>query len=206
MTPIKYLINIIFDTGKFPNNLKNSVVFPIHKSGEKKDKNNYRPITVTSSLTKVVEKCIKKRLTEFLDLNKIISNLQFGFKQNNSTDDAITRVADFVTESFEMGLKPLAIFLDLSQAFDTVAHQILLHRLELAGIRGKALEVFRSYLQDRTQKVRIGETLIKFKTVEFGVPQGTVLGPVYQLEGPASNVSIIEPHYGPLNSSCGSNS
>ena len=72
----------------------------------------------------------------------------------------------------------MAIFLDLSKAFDTVAHQILLHRLELAGIRGKALEVFRSYLQDRTQKVRIGETLSNVKTVEFGVPQGTVLGPV----------------------------
>ena len=177
VTPIKYLVNIIFDTGKFPSNLKNSVVVPIHKSGNKKDKNNYRPITITSSLTKVVEKCIKKRLTEFLDLNKIISEFQFGFKQKNSTEDAITRVVEFATESFEMGLKPLAIFLDLSKAFDTVTHQILLNRMELAGIRGKALEVFRSYLQDRTQKVRIGETLSNVKTVEFGVPQGTVLGP-----------------------------
>ena len=75
-TPIKYLINIIFDTEKFSNNLKNLVVVPINKSGVKIYN---RPITVTSSLTKVVEKCIKKRLTEFLDLNKIISNLQFGF-------------------------------------------------------------------------------------------------------------------------------
>ena len=86
-------------------------------------------------------------------------------------------MVEFATESFEMGLKPLAIFLDLSKAFDTVTHQILLNRMELAGIRGKALEVFRSYLQDRTQKVRIGETLSNVKTVEFGVPQGTVLGP-----------------------------
>ena len=87
------------------------------------------------------------------------------------------QLLEFATESFEMGLKPLAIFLDLSKAFDTVTHQIPLNRIELAGIRGKALKVFRSYLQDRTQKVRIGETLSNVKTVEFGVPQGTVLRP-----------------------------
>ena len=95
-----------------------------------------------------------------------------------NTNNAITRGANFVTESFEMCLKPLAIFLDLLKTLDTVAHQIVLHKLELAGIRGKAFEVFRSYLQNITQEGRIRQTLSNVETVEFGVPQGTVLGPV----------------------------
>lgn len=176
--PFIHLINTIFSSGYYPKIFKQSVVIPIHKSGDKTDKNNYRPIALCSVLNKVVEKSIKVKLWEYLEENKIISPHQFGFKPGVSTDNALNEVNQFITKSLNKDLKPIVVFLDLKKAFDTVAHPILLKRLESIGVRGVVHRLFESYLDHRYQKVKLNDIYSEVQQVEVGVPQGTVLGPI----------------------------
>lgn len=176
--PIRHLVNGVFSTGVFPDIFKKSIIIPIYKSGEKKEKTNYRPIALTSTISKIIEKCIKLRLYQFLEREKLLSPFQFGFREGHSAEDAIAEVTDFIVGSFNEGYKPLAVFLDLSKAFDTVEHHTLLQKLENFGIRGIALELFKSYLSNRTQSVKIRDSISQSGVVECGVPQGTVLGPI----------------------------
>lgn len=178
LDPILHLVNLIFETGTFPSIFKHAIVTPLHKSGDKKILSNYRPITLTSNLSKIIEKCLKLRLNEFLEKNKLLSQYQFGFKENYSTEDAINCVSDQVSTCFNNNEKCMVVFLDLGKAFDTVTHQILLSKLKNMGIRGITYDLFRSYIDGRTQSVKINDYISVPKTVDFGVPQGTVLGPV----------------------------
>lgn len=178
MKPLKHLINSIFNTGIYPKIFKNSIIIPIHKSGDKKLKTNYRPIALTSTLSKFIEKCIKDRLWSFFKKEKLISQQQFGFQEGQSSEDAISEVTNFIVGNFNEGFKTLAVFLDLSKAFDTVDHGILLTKLEKIGIRGLTLKLIESYLSERTQVVKLDEHKSSSKPVECGVPQGTVLGPL----------------------------
>ena len=178
LTPLLHLINLIFVTGNFPKCLKHAIITPIHKSGDKKVTSNYRPIALTSNLSKLVEKCIKLRLTQYLAKNNLLSNKQFGFCKDFSTEDAVICLTDYVNRSLSEGNVSMGIFLDLGKAFDTVTHQILLTKLEKLGIRGLPHKLFKSYLSERTQSVKINNSISTPKSVEFGVPQGTVLGPV----------------------------
>lgn len=178
LKPLLHLINSIFATGNYPKLFKNSVIIPIHKAGDKTDKNNYRPIALCSVLSKVVEKCIKEKLWNFLEENSVISPNQFGFKPGVSTDNALQEVNQFISTSINKTLKPAVVFLDLKKAFDTVAHPVLLKRLKAIGIRGLVYKLFESYLNDRVQKVKINDVYSELQKVTVGVPQGTVLGPV----------------------------
>ena len=178
LNPLLHLINLSYSTGIFPARFKHAVVIPIHKSGDKKALNNYRPIALTSSVAKLVERCMKLRLNEYLNENNVISPNQFGFREKHSTEDAVSCVADHIYQAINENKKCLVIFLDLGKAFDTVTHRILLEKMEQIGIRGVAHKLYKDYLSNRTQTVKILSTLSSNKTVEFGVPQGTVLGPV----------------------------
>lgn len=176
--PLVHLINSIFYSGVFPEQLKNSTVVPVYKDKMRDDCNNYRPISIISNIAKIAEKCIKSRLLSFLDKHKILNNQQFGFIQNKSTTDAIYEVLTSVTNSVNKDERTCAVFLDLAKAFDTVPHGRLLTKLERYGIRGQAYNLFSSYLRNRTQTVKIGEKYSIPRTVEIGIPQGTVLGPI----------------------------
>lgn len=176
--PLIHLINTIFQTGTFPLIFRSAVVIPVFKAGDRLNVSNYRPIALTSVLARLVERCIKERLWRYLEKYNLISKNQFGFRKGYGTDDAIDKVSNHIVSSLNEGSKPLAIFLDLSKAFDTVDHRILISKLERIGIRGIVLNLFQSYLRDRVQKVKIGDNLSKEELVEFGVPQGTVLGPL----------------------------
>lgn len=178
LTPLKHLVNGVFGCGVFPAVFKNSIVIPVYKSGSKTEINNYRPIALTSTISKIIEKCIKLRLCNFLETENLLSNAQFGFRRGRNTEDAIAEVTDFIVSGFNEGLKTLAVFLDLSKAFDTVKHHILLEKLKNYGIRGSAQNLFRTYLENRTQVVKIGNSASSARRVECGVPQGTVLGPI----------------------------
>lgn len=178
LQPLLHLVNLIFKSGHFPECFKKAIITPIHKSGDKKMLNNYRPISLTSNLSKLVEKCIKLRLTEFLEKNDLLSKNQYGFKQKTSTEDAVICLTDHVNRSFLENKRCMGIFLDLAKAFDTVTHRILLEKLQNMGIGGNVFQLIRSFLQNRTQSVRINQTLSTFSMVDFGVPQGTVLGPL----------------------------
>lgn len=178
LTPIlQVLFNLSLTSGIFPNAFKKAVVHPIYKSGDRDSVTNYRPISVLSVFSKVFEKVLNTRLIQFVKSNNILSNNQFGFRTGKSTEDAVLELTDTVTKNLDKKLKTVGIFLDLSKAFDTVSVPILLGKLEHIGIRGIALDMFRSYLTSREQYVMIDDFTSTCENILFGVPQGSVLGP-----------------------------
>lgn len=175
--PIAHICNLSMLTGTVPDCLKTADVSPIYKAGESTSVTNYRPISLLPTLSKVLEKVINRRLLAYLETNCLLSPNQFGFRQCKSTDDGVSTLVDTIIEKLDSGKKCIGVFLDLAKAFDTVSRPILLRKLELLGIRGLPLEWFRSYLSGRKQRVRVGDTFSEYASVEFGVPQGSVLGP-----------------------------
>nr|CAI5847411.1 unnamed protein product [Callosobruchus analis] len=139
---------------------------------------NYRPISLINSFAKVFEKCLNKRLWHFLEKHKIISQNQFGFKKNTSTEHCIENFTSQILSSFDVNKKTLVTFLDLKRAFDTVSHPKLLSKLEDIGFRGIVLDLWKNYLSDRQQQVRISDVYSSAITLKCGIPQGTILGPV----------------------------
>lgn len=157
---------------------KTSIVRPIYKKGNKLDPSNYRPISLITNFTKIFEKIIKKRLTAYLQKYKIISAKQYGFQAGISTQDAIVSLTEKIYNSLDQQMPSLAVFLDLAKAFDTVSISLLAESLEDLGIRGVNLKLFKSYLTDRIQYVSVNGVHSDPKTIKYGVPQGTVLGPL----------------------------
>lgn len=176
--PLTYLINSLLDQGIFPTLLKTSKVVPIYKKGDSKLPSNHRPISIVPILSKVIEKCVKHQLSSFLDKFNILSNNQYGFRSSLSTVKAVENAITDVLNCFE-GRKFLGMTLvDLSKAFDTVSHTILLEKLSYYGIKNKELQFFESYLKERTQTVFVGNKSSNLGTILAGVPQGSVLGPL----------------------------
>ena len=176
--PICNMINHSFNSGIFPEILKSSIVTPIHKSGDKKSKNNYRPISVLGTLTKIFEKCIAKRLNSYISKFQILTPCQFGFTKGKSTQNAVLSLVESIYKDLNFKRDSVSIYLDLRKAFDTVDHYILLCKLDYYGIRGVPLSLFKSYLTGRTQRVKIGTVLSRPMTIDTGVPQGSNLGPL----------------------------
>lgn len=176
--PLKHIINLIFETGVVPSHFKIAIITPIFKAGDQTKVNNYRPISVISNFSKVFEKCIKSRLENFLQKNQILSKNQFAFTNGLSTNDAIYELTRNITNNLDNNKKCLTVFLDLAKAFDTVPHNTLLDVLNAYGVRGVVLDVFKSYLSERQQTVKIGNSISDPLIVKIGVPQGTVLGPL----------------------------
>lgn len=171
-----HLINLSFDTGIFPEKLKEAVVIPIHKSNTKLTCSNYRPISLLSTFSKLYEKIMKKRLISFLNKINFFSENQFGFRQGMNTETALLEFMDRVSNGINDGKKVSGLFLDIQKAFDTVDHQILLTKLYNSGVRGVVYRWFKSYLMRRTQCVRINGLLSDKGYIKYGVPQGSVLG------------------------------
>lgn len=171
------LIELCFVQGVFPRVLKKSLITPVYKSGLKDDVENYRPISVLSTISKILEKVLNTRLISFLEHNKILSDSQFGFRQGRSTEDAVGQLVDHLSSCIDTKQKCVGIFLDLAKAFDTVSIPLLVDKLERIGIRGNALGIFSDFLQDRTQTVKICGHVSSDARVVYGVPQGSILGP-----------------------------
>lgn len=174
---ITHLTNLCFEQGIFPPALKIAVITPIHKNGKTDDPTNYRPISVLTSISKIIEKILNSRLINYLNRYNLLSNTQFGFRSGRSTEDAVITLSSKIIAQVDNNQKCLAVFLDLKKAFDTVEISTLLKRLDDLGIRGVALELFKSYLSDRKQKVKLGDYVSVEEDMTFGVPQGSVLGP-----------------------------
>lgn len=176
--PLTHICNLSISQGVFPSALKHAIVIPIYKSGNHAAMSNYRPISLLSAISKILEKIVKKRLNIYLTKNNLYSNNQFGFRNNCSTEDAVLGLTQAVMDAVNRKKQCLAVFLDLAKAFDTVSSKILLKKLEHIGIRGCALNWFCSYLSNRTQRVRIGSEISPALPVNYGVPQGSILGPI----------------------------
>lgn len=174
---VSYLANVCFELGEFPKSLKQSVITPVFKSGDREEVGNYRPISVLTAISKILEKLINNRLINYFNKFNILSKSQFGFRRGLSTEDAVTALASLITDQVDKKFKCLTVFLDLQKAFDTVSIPILINKLENVGIRDKSLALLSSYLQNRTQRVKIGENVSGDEDITYGVPQGSVLGP-----------------------------
>jgi len=176
--PLSRLINCSISTGVFPANLKIGKICPVYKDGEKDSFSNYRPISVLPSFSKIFEKIVSVRLYSYFDSNNIFSRVQYGFRQNHSTYMAILDMYSRISSALDRSEFSIGIFIDLSKAFDTLNHSILLHKLEYYGIRGLPLKWLESYLLNRQQCVCINNTTSSLKYVTCGVPQGSILGPL----------------------------
>lgn len=131
--PLAKLINRRFDKGIFPDALKTAIVVPIYKKGDKEEISNYRPISLLPILSKVVEKCISRRITHYFESNVLFSNRQFGFREGRSTVLGIQDLLSEIMDAFESRHYHIARFFDLSKAFDCVSHEILINKLKCYG-------------------------------------------------------------------------
>ncbi len=175
---LTHVFNISISTGVFPEKMKLARVTPIYKSGPSSKPVNYRPISVLISLSKLLERALYNRLMDFITENNILSPSQYGFRPKRSTETALLSFTNHVLNAFDNNSYLLCIFLDLSKAFDTVNHSILLTKLHHYGVKGVAHTWFASYLSGRHQHVRVNGQTSTNLPVSCGVPQGSILGPL----------------------------
>ena len=179
ITPsLTILINQSLTTGIFPCKMKIAKVLPFIKKPNVFELGNFRPISLLSSLSKILEKCVFDQVCAYFEDNKLFYSSQYGYRKNHSTDYACVELVDKVMHDLDKGETPICFFLDLSKAFDTLNHDILLSKLRYYGLDDNVIKWFKSYLTGRSQYVEIENTRSSTKPINTGVPQGSILGPL----------------------------
>jgi hypothetical protein len=178
--PLAHIINQSLTTGTVPRNMKIAKVIPIYKSGDKYNFNNYRPISILPCFSKILEKVMTTKLYNYLEHHALLYEHQYGFRPKHSTIHPIIHLLNQIVNENDKSSKDLtlSVFVDLSKAFDTISHEILLKKLENLGIRGIANLWFKSYLTERKQYMVYGENISPIETLTCGIPQGSILGPI----------------------------
>jgi len=180
VNPITHVLNLSFENGQFPSDLKLAKVIPVFKSGEQCLLNNYRPISLLSPFSKLFERVMYNKLIKFLDMNNILYHHQYGFRAKHSTIHPVVHFLNHcaLANNSNPSKLTLAAFCDLSKAFDTISIDILLYKLHVYGIRGRANDWIKSFLTGRSQFVDIDSTKSDCLPLKCGVPQGSILGPL----------------------------
>ena len=178
---LTYLFNCSLSSGIFPDEWKTAKVVPLFKGGNKENVENYRPISLLPLPGKILEKIVHSRLTDYFDQTNFISENQGGFRKGFSTTSIIADLTDDLFNGINEGLTTMAAFIDLKKAFDTVDTNILIRKLEHAGIRNLTLKWCQNYLTDRAQKTIANGITSPSLPITCGVPQGSVLGPLFFL-------------------------
>ena len=176
--PLTHIYNQSITMGIIPDALKISKVIPVYKNGIMTNPGNYRPIAILSPFAKILERLVYNQLESFLNKYKILSDFQFGFRKGRSTEQAILEMTDQLKTNIDHKKLTCGIFLDLSKAFDTVNHDILLDKMYKYGIRGIPHHWFSDYLRNRLQFVQIDDVKSSMLSIKCGVPQGSTLGPL----------------------------
>jgi hypothetical protein len=176
--PLTHIFNLSFRFGVVPHQLKIAKIVPIFKSGDPLLVDNYRPISLLSNFSKVLEKIMCNRLTKFLNSNNILSNSQYGFRRKHNTTHPIIHLLNEITKASTSKKYTIAIFCDLRKAFDTCNHDILIKKLRKIGVANMELNWFISYLSGRTQFVYLNGIESNKLEIKKGVPQGSILGPL----------------------------
>lgn len=172
------IVNRSVSTGIFPDLLKIAKVIPLFKQDNRLFVQNYRPISLLPLLSKIFEKIVHKQLYNYLHANNVLFSNQFGFRPGKSTSNAIIHFLQYVYRGLDSDSYVFSMFLDFKKAFDCIDHEILLSKLFHYGIRGIPHAWFRSYLSNRKQYVSVNKSNSTTVTIKYGVPQGSILGPV----------------------------
>ena len=176
---ITHMINLVVRTSRFPDNQKIARVRPLYKKGEKWNLNNYRPISILTSLSKITEKVLVTQLRFYLENNDIILiDSQYGFREKRSTSLAISKLMEQLYSNFNDSQITQGIFLDFSKVFDTIDHKSLIEKLPFYNFTNSACNFLDSYLSNRKQFVKLSNNTSSQRDVSNGVPQGSVLGPI----------------------------
>jgi hypothetical protein len=169
-------INECFESSLFPAFLKNANITPIHKKGSKNFKGNYRPISILPNVSKIFERPIFNQMGTFFE--KIFSNYQCGFRKGYSTQHCLLAMLEKWKMAVDKNKSFGVLLTDLSKAFDCLSHELLIAKLEAYGFSMSALRLILSYLSERKQRTKVNDTYSSWKEILFGVPQGSILGPL----------------------------
>ena len=174
--PLTLLVNQMLKSGHFPSELKISRVKPLFEKGDPSEFSNYRPISLLPSFSKIFEYAIFYQLFDYMCENNLLTIEQFGFRRGHSTELAAIQLVDRLTKQMDLGNVPTNIYIDVSKAFDTLDHSILLDKLSYYGICGVENLMLRTYLSNRHQYVEYNDSKSETKSISIGVPQGSILG------------------------------
>ena len=184
LTPLTRIFNDSISMGVFPDIMKLADMVPVYKAKEKFLETNYWPISLLTTMSKLLEKVVYKRVYKFLTDNDQLYESQYGFRSQHSCDNAVGEVVSRIVKNLESGYTSVAIFLDSSKAFGMLKHELLLQKMERYGLHGTVLDWFRSYLSNRKIQVKCkptstGQTEASEEyPLEYGTPQGSCLGPL----------------------------
>ena len=177
-TPLTHIVNTSISSSKYPTKWKISKLIPLHKKGSKLDMNNYRPLSLLCVAGMVLERVVAIQIEEYFESNGLLGTFQFGFRKNKSSISELLTLFDSLLEGKENKKEIMVILYDLSAAFDTVSHEILLAKLEVYGFDNSSLNWIKSYLKDRYQYVQVSEKKSKMQVTNIGTPQGSRLSPI----------------------------
>ena len=180
----RFLGRILFKSlkvGTFPEVLKDTFIMGIFKAGDKTEASNYRPIALTSHLSKILERVIRKDIVNHLTIHELWDTRQHGSRAGHSTLSQLLAHQDFILQNLEEKINVDVIYLDFSKAFDRVDHSVLLSKVKALGIQGNLGSWLGTFLLGRRQRVKVGNSFSETEIIQSGVPQGSVLGPIFFL-------------------------
>lgn len=175
---VTFICNHSINNSVFPNKWKEAKVTPLHKNGPLEEVNNFRPISILPVMSKVLEKHVHDSLSEFLQEFNLLHKTQSGFRSKHSCETALVNMIDSWLAGIDSGKMIGVVLVDFKKAFDLVDHHILLDKLSVYGIRDEALMWFNTYLTHRKQQVSVNNCMSGLKQISYGVPQGSILGPL----------------------------
>ena len=176
--PLTYIVNTSIKDSEYPSYWKISKMIALYKKGSRKEMNNYRPLSLLCVAGMVLERVIAIQIEEYFESNNLLGSFQFGFRKNKSTISELLTLFDSLLEGKENQKEIMVILYDLSAAFDTVSHVVLLEKLKVYGFDDSSLKWMKSYLKDRTQYVQVAEKKSNIKVTNIGTPQGSRLSPI----------------------------
>jgi hypothetical protein len=175
---LKLIIDKSLKTGEVPREWKEANVTPLFKKGSRLERSNYRPVSLTSTICKILESIIRDKVMKYLQLNKLIVPSQHGFVPNKACVTNLLETLDIITDSINKGYSVDLVLLDFAKAFDKVSHVKLIQKLEAYGVNSILVKWIKSFLTGRKQRVIIGDNSSEWEDVTSSVPQGSVLGPL----------------------------